>query len=476
MPPPAAAAPAARVRAALLAAGYTPAAFAELRRLRHLPGPAAAREVESDRSPRATLLRLFLAGETVPVAEAEAAVGDALEAFAALELLREDGDGIAATVEIVPHDELIVASDRADRAGEADVVPGLHAPSATLGTLTIRRQVERALDLGTGNGIQALLVSPFAKRVVATDVNERALAFAQLNCALNGRANVELRLGSLLEPVAGERFGLVVANPPYVISPESRYVFRDSGMGGDRVSASLAAGLPEHLEPGGHASLMVSWIQEGDEVGPRLRSWVEGSGVDAILVHAATTDATTAAQQWNRELADDAGRFDAAVDEWLAYFAAEGIAQIGYGTLVLRRREHGEPWFAVTDLTERPSGQASEQLLRLFAAFDAVQLDDEALLRTVVVPAPTARLRHTREPGEGGWRDASTELVLEDALHRGARLDPGTRDLVLALDGRRTVGEVLAEAAVRAGATADAAAEGLPTIRRLLGGGYLVPK
>lgn len=475
-PPFAAAAPAARARAALARAGYTPATLAELRRFRLLPARAAARELDSDRSPTATLLRLFLGGETVPSDEVEAALGADLDAFAALDLLHEAGGGIAARVELVPHDDLVVASDRSDLADDYGVVPGLHAPSATLGTLTIRTPVRRALDVGTGNGIQALLVSPSAERVVATDVNERALAFAQLNCALNGRDNVELRLGSLLEPVEGERFGLVVANPPYVISPESRYVFRDSGMGGDRVSSSLVAGLPAHLEPGGHASVMISWIQEGDEPGPRVRSWVEGRGADALLLHAATTSASSAAAQWNRELADDAGRFDAAVDEWLAYFAAEGIEQIGYGTLVLRRRESGTPWFAVLDLTEPPQGQATDQLLRLLASLDAAQLDDATLLGLVLVPVPTARLTSTREPDPaGGWRDAGAELVVADAVHRGARIDPATRELVLGLDGRRTVEDVLASAAVAAGAAAEAAAQGLPTIRRLLAGGYLTP-
>jgi methylase of polypeptide subunit release factors len=475
-PPVAAAAPAARVRAALARAGYTPEALAELRRLRLLPARAAARELDADRSPRATLLRLFLGGETVPAAEVEAALGPDLDAFAELDLVHEANGGLEARVELVPHDDLVIASDRSDLADDHDVVPGLHAPSATLGTLTIRRPVRRALDVGTGNGIQAILVAPSADRVVATDVNERALAFAQLNCALNARDNVELRLGSLLEPVAGERFGLVVANPPYVISPESRYVFRDSGMGGDRVSASLVADLPAHLEDGGHASVMISWIQEGDEIGPRVRSWVDGRGADALLLHAATTSASSAAAQWNRELADDAGRFDAAVDEWLAYFAAAGIEQIGYGTLVLRRRESATPWFAVLDLNEAPKGQASDQLLRLLASLDAVHLDDETLLRAVVAPVPTARLTRTLEPAAGGWRDAGAELVVADSVHRGARLDPATREVVLALDGKRTVGDVLAKAAVAAGASGDDAAQGLPTIRRLLAGGWLFPK
>ena len=60
----------------------------------------------------------------------------------------------------------------------------------------------------------------------------------------NGVANVEFRAGSFLEPVEGERFGVVAAHPPYVVSPESEFLFRDSGLGRARVSERLVRALP----------------------------------------------------------------------------------------------------------------------------------------------------------------------------------------------------------------------------------------
>ena len=54
---------------------------------------------------------------------------------------------------------------------------------------------------------------------------------------LNGVANIEFRAGSFFEPANGEQFDLVVSNPPYVISPETELIFRDSGKLGDSVSA-----------------------------------------------------------------------------------------------------------------------------------------------------------------------------------------------------------------------------------------------
>ena len=80
-----------------------------------------------------------------------------------------------------------------------------YTPTASwLAALTPRRRVARALDVGTGNGVHALLAAAHSDHVIATDVNPRALAFTEINAALNGLDNIETRLGSLFEPVAGE--------------------------------------------------------------------------------------------------------------------------------------------------------------------------------------------------------------------------------------------------------------------------------
>ena len=89
--------------------------------------------------------------------------------------------------------------------GENHVL-GVGGASLTLSALMIPNPVDSALDLGTGCGIQALHAARHARRVVATDISERALELAALNARLNGVHNIEFRLGSLFDPVVGERF------------------------------------------------------------------------------------------------------------------------------------------------------------------------------------------------------------------------------------------------------------------------------
>ena len=168
-----------------------------------------------------TLARLFLVGEAVDAELVDAATSSlGVDGLERLGLVSSDGSAVRADVRLVPHGEYYVASDSGREAG-ADVpydhVPGIQAPSVTLAKLAVRRSCARAADVGTGCGIQALLLAKHADRVVATDTNPRALAFAAFNAALNGVDNVELRRGDAFAPLARERFDVVVSNPPYVI-------------------------------------------------------------------------------------------------------------------------------------------------------------------------------------------------------------------------------------------------------------------
>ena len=80
---------------------------------------------------------------------------------------------------------------------------------------------------------------------------QEALAYARFNAAVNDIRNVEFRLGSLFEPVEGERFDHIVSNPPFVITPRTDgvpdYEYRDGGMVGDALLSSLSksSGAPE---------------------------------------------------------------------------------------------------------------------------------------------------------------------------------------------------------------------------------------
>ena len=157
-----------------------------------------------------TVVRALFLQLPVPAGDLAHALGRAAVDALAATGLTAAGDEVALHGRIVPVGDLFVASDDFPGADAeldpADFVAAYTPTSKLCDSLTPRGPVGRALDIGTGSGVQAMLSARHARDVVATDVNARALAFTELNAALNGFTNIDCRLGSLFEPVAGETF------------------------------------------------------------------------------------------------------------------------------------------------------------------------------------------------------------------------------------------------------------------------------
>ena len=200
------------------------------------------------------------------------------------------------------------------------------------------------LDLGTGCGIQALLSAKHSERVVATDVNARALAFARFNAALNGIDSIEFRHGDLFEPVDGERFGLVVANPPYVISPDSAVrVPRRRAPSDEPPPRAIVETCPAISSRGrvrAHPRQLGAFARRRGTSGPsRSRN---GCTEPPAMPGSCTTGRTTRSRMPRAGCAPVARsspeEYEAAVERWLEYLRRLEIEAIGYGAVVLRRR------------------------------------------------------------------------------------------------------------------------------------------
>jgi methylase of polypeptide subunit release factors len=123
----------------------------------------------------------------------------------------------------------------------------------------------RALDVGTGSGVGALAAARRGYRVVAIDLSPAAVAAARANAAVAGLADaVEVRHGDLFAPVRGERFDLVLLNPPYFRGAPRDDA--DRAWRSDDVPERFAAGLAGALAPGGGALVVLSTDGEGDSL------------------------------------------------------------------------------------------------------------------------------------------------------------------------------------------------------------------
>src|SRR2546421_2427587 len=361
-----------RLREALLGAGYTSAGIAErigpqaTAALRRNDFRAALRATE-DRDPLATLIRLFVCGQTEPAA----AVAEALPAVARLALTRPDEDGIAAAVDLEPYgDDWWVISDLTGGPLAEDHVLGVGGASTTLAAATIRRPVRTALDLGTGCGVQSLHLSTHAAHVTATDLSGRALRFAATTAALND-LDWELLHGDLAAPVEGRRFDLVVSNPPFVVGPgTAEYTYRDSGRAGDAVCAELAAAAPALLTEGGTMQYLANWLHvAGEDWTARVAGWVAGTGLDTWVIQREVTDPVSYVRLWQADAAQDATRTAA----WLDWFDAHKVEAIGFGLVTLRHGGHADPTVRIEDLRQAVDQPLGEQVAAWFDRQDRLR-------------------------------------------------------------------------------------------------------
>ncbi|KWW97516.1 transferase [Carbonactinospora thermoautotrophica] len=480
----------ARLREALQRAGYTvdgcldllgPRAYAALSRNEI----TLALRATQGGSPRETLVRLFLLQTPVPYQQAARALP--VEEALAAGLLARDGDEVRALVDIRPYGETDVdwwvVSDlttgmpgRPWTMGE-DYVLGIGGASTTLAHLTVRVPVESALDLGTGCGVQALHLARHARTVTATDQNARAVEFARMSVALSGVEGVEFAQGDFFDPVRGRRYDLIVSNPPFVISPERRFLYRDSGLPGDEVCRRLVEQAPAYLNEGGWCQLLINWAHlRGQDWRERVASWVRPTGCDAWIVQREVQDATEYIELWLRDSGDlDGPHYIERYDAWLDLFERSGIEAVGFGWIVLHASGADDPYVQVEELPQSLEQPFGRHVLDWFARHDFLRdVDDETLLK--------ARLRRpdgvVQETVGAPGAEQPDQVVLRQlaGARRAAEVDPATAALVGACDGTIPVGVLVDALAEATGEDPAVLRARMPTlIRNLVADGFLVP-
>ena len=392
----------------------------------------------------AVLTALFMLGEPVGAAALETAlprtgVTGALAIGLVVPTQSASGEQrYAPAVDLRPHEaedahgsvRWWVASDLGELVtGQAlapDHVLGIGRAGLTLAALTPRKPVETALDLGVGCGIQTLYLLRYVRQVVATDISTRALEFTAFNVALAGvdSARVQLRQGNLLEPVAGQRFDLIVSNPPFVITPPS---VRQAGLplmeyrdAGGPILPALVRGLEDHLNPDGVAVMLGNWEhREGTSWRTSVNQWI-GKSLDAWIIQREVQDPVEYAAMWLRDGGLTPERsgvaFENALAAWQEDFDSRQVSGVGMGYLVFHAPSDAaapgavvEPWRVLEEVPTSGQGALGEHVAQVIAAHEALRgLDDaqvaalklrtasglskeEALTPTPVPTAPVIR-------------------------------------------------------------------------------------
>jgi len=389
--------------------------------------------------PAAVALRAFVLGDPVEHAEARAALGD-VEPLVEHGLLEERDGGLVSPLLLAILGDLHCFGDRV---GTGGVVPAGGVTVELARAAMPRAPVDAALDLGCGAAPVALLLARVARRVVATDVDPRALALARFNVRFARATNVELRQGDLFEPVRGERFAVVAAQPPFVALREgaARSTFAHGGARGDELPLRMLGGLGEHLAQGGRAIIASDWPAfDGEPLDARVRAALGGAPANVAVLASPSKNLDeyctlyAAAEHTTLDAA-----FASAAMAQRDHLDALGVRGIVFAFVVVEPAT-GAPWTALVPVRHPSDAPVTAQALDRILSAQALAHGTSA-----AVAAATLRLaagsRRIDQPAVGG---APASIIVQPAPGRPeppAVLDADAAPVIARIDVAATVGD-----------------------------------
>jgi len=431
-----------------------------------------------------TLARLLAMGDVLPRQVADDALAPlGCAPLLACGLLHEEGSNVRAEAALVPVAHLLMLRDlHGNMLGGTvrdDHVLGVGLSSLAVNELTPRRSIAKALDIGTGQGIQAIGAATHAKSVVATDVNTRALRFAEMNAALAGCTNIDFRLGSFLEPVKGEEgtFDLIASNPPFVIRPPDNVVGFSAGLVGDSAVEHLVRESPKFLAEGGYAVFLANWHHTNEQDwSARPRQWLAASGCDAWLIQFQVRSPKDYALHWIREVTESEDADLTELDRWTAYYDSLKIGAISFGAFLMRKRT-GDNWLREDAIPkEMRRGAAGHQIINIFENETVLRSRrPEDLLKLKLRAAPGILAGKTETLAQDGWKALAHDISHRQGFIMPLAVDDALCDLLASCDGTKPAADVIASMAIKSGVNrAFALTHGAQAVAHLMKAGYLI--
>ncbi len=427
------------------------------------------------------LLNLFLFESAVdPREAAESLYPAAIEPLIEAGILKRSGGAIEACVRVVPFDDLLVVSDRRYIGSELprDMVMGAGLSSSVLMRGTIRNPSARTLDLCAGSGIQGLAAASHSGSVLALEKNTHAIELGKFAAVLNGVDNIEFRESNFYSAAEDARFDLIVANPPFVISPEAEFQFRDGGLGADRVAEHVARNGPRFLNEGGYLQMVCDWANYRDRGWEEhLAEWASDSGCDMLVLRGRGMTAREYPGIWIGEMYSRMPEvYLEKACRWLAYYREQGIESMNFGFITLRKRSAARNWFHTMDAPLEALTVSGEFIEHMFLAQDFLRAHptDDLLLEQHLALVEAARLDQRYVPGGEAWDLDECALAMADSSLPPIKTDRYMAGLCGRLRGGRQLGAVLAEMAAAMNTTLDKLVPQVtPILRVLIERGYV---
>ncbi len=418
-------------------AGYTGDVVKEAPSPLRVPYTPVARQaalalLADSNTPFATAARLFHLGDAVPLQNAMDLLGWTIRDLMDLGLVHSNDGFVEAAVQISPQGEEWIATDFPHKQTdhEADWVMGVGPSTRQLNHLIPPIDQPHILEAGCGIGWVARQQVRRGATAVATDINPRALALARLNDRLNQVEGITYAEGDFFLAAAEfAPFDVIVANPPYILSPGGDRTYCETP-DGQTLCKSVVSRAADYLKPGGYAIVLLNWVHETDDdwADEPLR-WLGDASVQCWLHQTECSSPEQYAWQWvhTDPRLTDPGSVAREYHRWLTFYREREVQRISLGCCFIRNPLPEEPGWRRTNARQLRgfsplAGQDLDTVMRNETWLRQTEPDTDTLLDTLYQPAQgigAAVQMVLRE----GWRRDVIDLHSPGQLAYGGQID-----------------------------------------------------
>lgn len=432
-------------------------------------------------SEQESLLRLFVEGAPVPLPKVQEILKRSWDGLVRLGILIRQEDQIKTSVRIRAAKNGLFAEDFPTRLlhSPGDYVMGVAATTRMAKLLVPPTRPRKILDLCCGGGWLAIGLSGPGTSVTGTDLNPRAIEMARFNALLNRVPDIEWKVESWYAAVEEETFDLIVANPPFVMSPGGQSIALDTE-NNHGILPDVLEGLPQRLNPDGFATMLLDWpfLDEEDWSAPVLKH-LERKGLQVFLFEVKRWSPREYARNWvgqdPRFEDEEEGRREVA--RWIRSFEERKLPGVSSGFLVVRKCQEGCEW--VMTESRQINGintEASRDLLRIFEGRRWLHENRKDLLELKYRVIDGLAKTSGSVMEKGVWKKVNLRLQSPGLVAYDGHIDEGLLGIIEAASAGKLINECLVQLAKPLGVEPEAIREQVRSlVRELVTLGILVP-